>query len=244
MKLKDKKVIVTGASKNIGAGIALKFAKEGGTVLIHYNSDEKGALETKDRIDKAGGTSFILQGDLSTSAGVETFAGKAIDRIGGVDVLVNCAAGYDTSHFLKLKGDTMRSILSIGAVGSMELMQKVATSMITTDTKGSIINISSVSGFRAYPNRSAHGTAKAALNMLTQTAALDLGERGIRVNAICPGSVPYEGGGDYVTERIPLGRPGKPEDIANAALFLASDDASWITGHLMVVDGGHSLSLA
>ena len=107
-----------------------------------------------------------------------------------------------------------------------------------------MINISSISGIRASENRAAHSSTKAALNMLTKSCALDLGKYGIRVNAICPGAIPYSGGGEYKTKGQVIKRIGTAKDIANAASFLASDEASWVTGHTLVVDGGHSLSLS
>lgn len=241
MRLKNKKVIVTGASKNIGAGIAQRFAEEGAEVVLHYFKDEKGVIETKKKVGSAG---HILQGDFSTGNNVEDFVKKALKILGRIDVLVNCAADYDTSHFLELPRKRLDSLLSVGVISPVHLMQMVAKEMIKQEIKGSFVNISSISGLRTSANRCAHSTAKAALNMATKSAALDLGEYGIRANAICPGSVPYEGGGEYKDGGQVIKRTGTAEDIANAALFLASDEASWITGHIMVVDGGHTLSLS
>ncbi|GAB4232796.1 MAG: hypothetical protein Tsb0021_11560 [Chlamydiales bacterium] len=127
----------------------------------------------------------------------------------------------------------------------MLLTQMVARQMVEKKIKGSIINISSISGLRPYQNRAAHSTAKAALIMLTKSCTLELGKFNIRVNAIAPGSTPYDSSGEgFVTEGIPLVRTGTPKDQANAAaVFLASDDSSWMTGHTMVVDGGQSLCI-
>ncbi len=121
------------------------------------------------------------------------------------------------------------------------MTQLTAKDMIAHKKNGAIINISSISGLRPYPNRVAHSAAKAALNMLTKSTALELAPYGIRVNAIAPGGIPYEESTEPTAEN-PLGRYGRPDDIANAALFLAGDDSSWMTGQIMVIDGGHSLS--
>jgi len=243
VRLKNKKAIITGASKNIGAAIALKFAQEGADILLHYNNDKKGVIETENKIRQLGRKVSILQCDFSSNLNISNFITKAVEFLEGIDVLVNNAGAYDTSNFRELSHNTLQLLLSVGVISPMQIMQYVTNIMIDNNILGSIINISSVSGLRPYPNRTAHATAKAALNMLTKNSAIDLGKYGIRVNAICPGSIPYEGGREYVTKGIPLQRLGKPEDIANAAVFLASDESSWITGHLMVVDGGHSLSI-
>ncbi|MBX9976642.1 MAG: SDR family oxidoreductase, partial [Alphaproteobacteria bacterium] len=165
----------------------------------------------------------------------------AVSFLGGVDILVNNAGGYDTTAFVDLSPTTFDDVLCVSVRAPMILTQLAAKNMRTRNEKGAIVNISSISGLRPYPCRVAHSTAKAALNMLTQTTALELAPYGIRVNAICPGGVPYDAKDTYA-DMIPLGRDGKPEDIAKAALFLASDDASWMTGHIMVIDGGQGLS--
>lgn len=242
MRLKNKKAIVTGASRNIGAAIALKLAQEGADILLHYNSDVDGVNHLKDKIKKLGRKVSVLQCDFSSSSNIANFMSEGIELLEGIDVLVNNAAGFDTTKFLELSEQTLQSLLTIGLISPTQLMQYAAKSMIENGAPGSIINISSISGLHPYPNRTAHATAKAALNMLTKNSAIELGNFDIRVNAICPGVVPYDEGGTYMTEGIPLKRPGKPEDIANAAAFLASDESSWITGHLLVVDGGHSLA--
>lgn len=241
-KLSGKKAIITGASRNIGAEIALQFAKEGADVLLHYNSDKNGINYIKNKIEQLGRKAFILQADFSSQSSVKSFIDKAIDLLGSVDILVNNASEYDTSHILDLKIENFKSLLEVGLVAPSMLLKLAALNMIKNNNGGSIINISSISGLRTCKNRVAHSATKSGLNMMTKGAALDLGEYGIRVNAICPGPVPYDEGGEYMVENIPLVRAGKPQDIANAALFLASSDSSWVTGHTMVVDGGYSLA--
>ncbi len=239
MKLLGKKAIVTGANRNIGAEIARLFAEEGADVCISYRSDHTGAEEVREAIIKKGRRAKALHVDFSNESEIDSFFKNAVSFLGGVDILVNNAAGYDTSAFLDLPIETFKELLSIGVSAPMLMTQLAARHMIDHRQKGAIINISSISGLRVYANRVAHSTAKAALNMLTQNTAIGLAEYGIRVNAIAPGPVPYDIN-DAPAPEIPLGRYGKPEDIAKTALFLASDDSEWMTGQILVVDGGLS----
>lgn len=240
MKLSGKKAIITGANRNIGAAIALMFAEEGADVCISYRSDSNGAEQVQESIIRMGRRAKALYADFADEANIVSFFNDAVSFLGGVDILINNAAGYDTSAFLDLTTETFKELLAIGVSAPMLLTQLAARNMIERGQEGVVINISSISGLRVYENRVAHSTAKAALHMLTQNTAIGLAEHGIRVNAIAPGPVPYEPN-DLPVLEIPLGRYGKPDDIAKTALFLASDDSSWITGQIIVVDGGTSI---
>ena len=242
MKLLGKKAIVTGANRSIGRAIAIAFAQEGADVVISYRSDEKGAKQTVREIEQLGRLGKCFFADFSESKGVRQFFQQALDYLGHIDILVNNAGGYDTSPFLDLSIDKFESVLKISVSAPMLLTQLAAQNMIQESVAGRIINISSISGNRPYPNRAAHSTAKAALNMLTQATALELAQYNIRVNAIAPGVTPYEEDGAQDTFEIPLKRTGRPIDQASAALYLASDDSSWMTGQIMTIDGGQSLS--
>ncbi len=156
---------------------------------------------------------------------------------------MNNAAVYDTSAFLNLEVATYEHLLRVGVMAPMLLTQLTAKDMIAKSISGSIINVSSISGHRPYPNRVAHSSAKAALNMLTQSTALELAAFGIRVNGISPGATPYDGAAVDPSFRIPLQRGGTPEDQAAAALYLASLESSWMTGQMLTVDGGQSLTM-
>lgn len=155
---------------------------------------------------------------------------------------MNNAGGYDTSPFMDLTIDKFESVLKISLSAPMLLTQLAAQNMIQKGIAGAIVNISSISGNRPYPNRVAHSTAKAALNMLTQATALELVEYNIRVNAIAPGATPYEKNEFEENFEIPLKRPGTPTDYTAAAIYLASEQSSWMTGQIMIIDGGQSLS--
>jgi NAD(P)-dependent dehydrogenase (short-subunit alcohol dehydrogenase family) len=246
MKLEEKKAIVTGANRSIGKAIALLFAKEGAELVISYRSDKKGAEEVLDCIQKAGGNASALYADFSTHEGVEQFYRECIHVLGHVDILVNNAGGYNTLDFFELTTHDFEQLLQITLMTPFFLSQLVAKGMVQKQKKGNIINISSISGTRPTMNRVAHASGKAALNMLTQTMALELAQHGIRVNAIAPGYTPYEESSEFdsAIKDIPLGRVGLPSDQASTALFLATEESSWMTGQILTVDGGHSIALS
>ncbi len=245
MKLAGKKAIVTGANRSIGKAIALLFAKEGAELVISYRSDQKGAEEIVSCIEKAGGIASAFYADFSTQEGVKQFYTECIHVLGHVDVLVNNAGGYNTLGFFELTPHDFEQLLQVTLMTPFFLTQLVAKGMVEKQIKGNIINISSISGIRPTMNRVAHASGKAALNMLTQTTALELAQYGIRVNAIAPGYTPYENSEfDSAIKDIPLGRAGLPKDQASTALFLATDESAWMTGQILTVDGGHSIALS
>lgn len=244
MRLERKKAIVTGANRSIGRAIALLFAKEGAEVVISYRSDKKGAEEVVDCIQKAGGNARAIYADFSTCEGVSQFYSECLQVLGHVDILVNNAGGYNTLGFFELTPHDFEDLMQVTLMTPFFLSQLVAKGMVERQIKGSIINISSISGSRPTLDRVAHATGKAALNMLTQTMALELAQYGIRVNAIAPGYTPYESlEVDPAIQDIPLGRAGLPSDQASTALFLATEESSWTTGQILTVDGGHSVAL-
>lgn len=246
MRLAGKKVIVTGANRSIGKAIALLFAKEGAELVISFRSDQKGAEETINSIKKANRNASALYADFSTPEKVEQFYNECIDVLGHVDILVNNAGGYNTLSFFELTPNDFEQLLQVTLMTPFFLSQLVAKGMVEKQIKGNIINISSISGTRPTMNRVAHASGKAALNMLTQTMALELAQYGIRVNAIAPGYTPYEESSecDPAINDIPLGRAGLPSDQASTALFLATEESSWMTGQILTVDGGHSIALS
>lgn len=242
MKLLGKKAIVTGANRSIGRAIALAFAREGADVVISYRSDQKEANITIEMIKQLGRSGKCFFADFSCIENVSTFFDQALEYLGQVDILVNNAAAYDTTAFLDLEPIRFEELIKVGITAPMFLSQLSAKQMIAKKISGKIINISSISGNRPYPNRVAHSAAKAALNMLTQSMALELAQYGIRVNGIAPGMTSYEDTPVVENLSIPLRRVGIPLDHAQAAVFLVSEESSWMTGQMIIVDGGQSLS--
>ena len=242
MRFKDRVVVVTGSGSGIGRVMAQKFAAEGAKVaVIDWKGDK--AEEVAALI---GGTAHAFRADVSKGAEVKTMVKEVVSRLGPVDVLVNNAAIADGDDILKIDEPTWERDVSVVLKSVFLCSQAVLPSMI--DRRGGVIvNITSVNGLSALGNE-AYSAAKAGVINLTQGIAVRYGHHGIRCNAIAPGTIRTPiwqeriDRDPVVFERLvkwyPLGRVGEPEDIANAAMFLASDDAGWITGTVLTVDGG------
>lgn len=251
MEFKDKKIIITGANRSIGQKMALEFAEQGADIVISYHHDLPGAEATVQAIKAMGRDAWALQADFTHMENIASFAKAAIEYLGHVDILVNNAGTLCRESILDLAPEKMQQVFQINTVAPLYLLQLCARNMIQHNIKGVILNISSISGNMCFPKRTGYAASKAAMNKFTQNAALDLGEYGIRVNAIAPGVL--ETGMNEDTARtnpalwqerlndIPLKRAGTAADIANMALYLASDKANWITGKIFEVDGGHGL---
>ena len=242
MRFKDRVVVVTGSGSGIGRVMAQKFAAEGAKVaVIDWKGDK--AEEVAAEI---GGTAHAFRADVSKGAEVKTMVKEVASRLGPVDVLVNNAAIADGDDILKIDEPTWERDVSVVLKSVFLCSQAVLPSMI--DRRGGVIvNITSVNGLSALGNE-AYSAAKAGVINLTQGIAVRYGHHGIRCNSIAPGTIRTPiwqeriDRDPVVFERLvkwyPLGRVGEPEDIANAAMFLASDDAGWITGTVLTVDGG------
>ena len=242
MRFKDRVVVVTGSGSGIGRVMAQKFAAEGAKVaVIDWKGDK--AEEVAAEI---GGTAHAFRADVSKGAEVKTMVKEVASRLGPVDVLVNNAAIADGDDILKIDEPTWERDVSVVLKSVFLCSQAVLPSMIER-RGGVIVNITSVNGLSALGNE-AYSAAKAGVINLTQGIAVRYGHHGIRCNAIAPGTIRTPiwqeriDRDPVVFERLvkwyPLGRVGEPEDIANAAMFLASDDAAWITGTVLTVDGG------
>jgi len=239
MRLAGKVALVTGAGTGIGAAVARRFATEGASLVVTGRRREPLAAVA----EEAGAR--IVQGDVSDSAHVEEAVATAVGELGGLDVLVNNAG---------IGGRNWKRVLDVNLTGA-HAMAKTALPHLA-ERGGAIVNIASVSGFVAFAGGSAYTVSKAGLVMLTKNLALDYGPRGVRVNAVCPGWVRTEMGDESMDEvagaqgisrdeayalmarHVPLRREGRPEEIAAACLFLASDEATFVTGAALVVDGG------
>ena len=251
MEFENKKIIITGANRSMGQQMAIRFAEQGADVVISYRSDQSGAEETVKAIKAAGREGLAICADFSRTENVAAFADAAINHLGHVDVLINNAGILCRETVLELSPEKMQEVFQVNTIAPLYLLQLCAKNMVKENIQGSIINITSISGTICFPKRIGYAASKAAVNKITQNAALDLGEYGIRVNAISPGVV--AAGMNEHTARthpeiwqerlndIPLKRAGTPDDIAQMALFLASDKANWITGKVFEVDGGHVL---
>jgi NAD(P)-dependent dehydrogenase (short-subunit alcohol dehydrogenase family) len=251
-RLEGKVAIVTGAASGIGKGIALRFGREGAKVVVVTDRRVELGEQTAEEIRRAGGDALFVQGDVSSSADSERFVGAAVERYGRLDVLVQNATWQRHGPVVELAEEDWDRTLAVG-LKSIYLGAKYAIPRMRSVGGGSIVNISSVNGLAASPQLAAYNAVKGGINNLTRNMAIDYGRYNVRVNAIAPGHVVTEASRSGIhqdphqtwsfTDACPLGRVGSPDDIAGAALFLASDDAAWVTGEVLVVDGGMSIQV-
>lgn len=239
-----KTALVTGASRGIGAAIAKKMAARGFMVIINYGHSSAAAEEVKNQIEQAGGQAVLMQGDVSSGDDVDRMFKDIKKTWGRLDVLVNNAGINRDTLLVRMKEDQWDAVLSTD-LKSVFFTTKAAASLMMRQRSGSIINIASVVGITGNAGQANYAAAKAGVIGFTKSAAKELAARGIRVNAIAPGFIETdmtdaipEKIREGMLETIPLRRGGKAEDVANAVAFLASDDAGYITGQVLKVDGG------
>jgi meso-butanediol dehydrogenase / (S,S)-butanediol dehydrogenase / diacetyl reductase len=245
MRFQSRVVIITGSGSGLGRVLAHSFAGEGAAVVVADVVDQR-ATTVADEISEAGGSSLAQITDVTNAAGVEAMVGAARETFGSVDILVNNAAKATDADFLEVSEEAWDEDVAIALKGSFLCSQAVLGDM-TENRSGVIINISSVNAF-AYFGNEAYSAAKAGIVNLTRSLAVRYGPFGVRVNAIAPGTLRTPAWEerrqkdpdvfDRVAKWYPLGRIGEPEDVAGAALFLASDEAAWISGAVLPVDGG------
>ena len=242
--LKNKIALVTGAGRGIGRAIAIALAKEGAEVVINYNGSEERAKEVKQTIEENGGKASIYKCNVSDFAACEAIIIDIGKEYGDLDILVNNAGITKDGLIMKMKEEDFDSVLNVNLKGTFNTIRHSARQMLK-QRSGKIINISSVSGILGNVGQANYAASKAGVIGLTKTMARELGSRGITVNAIAPGFVDTEMTEvlseeirENACKQIILGRFGKPEDIANTAVFLASDKADYITGQVISVDGG------
>lgn len=247
MKLKDKVAIVTGASRGIGFAIASRFAAEGAKVVIIARARE-GVKEAVKKIKDQGGEAFGFQGDVTSKERTEEIVSQVLKEFGNIDVLVNNAGIYVGKAFWDEPLEFYERQFKVNVLGTVIPSQAVVPHMIKR-RRGKIINISSKAAICGEPGHAAYSASKGAVLSLTRGMAIELAPYHINVNAICPGptetailfSSMTKDQLEELKKYIPLGRYGKPEDIAAAALYLASDDSDWCTGQAISVDGGMSI---
>lgn len=242
-RVKNKIVLVTGASKGIGAEIAKEMAKEGAKVVVNFCKDKNGANAVVSSIIKNGGTALAIQADVTQEHEVIGLFEKINQQYGAIDAVVNNAGVYQFEP-LEMVAKKEFSRQFDNNVWSLFLCMQQSIKHFNP-AGGAIINIGSVASVKATPMTTLYSATKAAVDALTQTAAKELAGKNIRVNAILPGPTETEGNPvlgtameNFIVANTPLGRVGKPTDLSKLAVFLASEDATWITGQKIVVSGG------
>jgi NAD(P)-dependent dehydrogenase (short-subunit alcohol dehydrogenase family) len=246
-RLDGRTCIVTGASKGLGRAIALRMANEGCDVVVNYNTSVSEAAETAAMVEKANRRALLVKADVSRKADVELLSQRAIDTFGKVDVLVNNAGVFMVRPSLELTEDEWDRTIDVNLKGVFLCSTIIGKTMADRRT-GAIVNISSVVAFASFPNRAAYCAAKAGVVSLTKTLAIEWAEYNVRVNCVAPAYLETDriraevkaGTRDIspVVKRTPLKRLGYPSEVASVVAFLASDDASFVTGETAVADGG------
>ncbi len=245
-KLAGKVAVVTGASKGIGASIAGHLAAEGAAVVVNYASSKAGAEKVVADIAKKGGKAIAVQADLAKPTDIKRLFAEATRAFDRVDILVNNAGIYEFAPLEEITPENFHKQFDLNVLGLLLATQEAVKHF--GPAGGSIVNLSSVAATLAPPTAAVYSGTKAAVVAITRSLAQELGPRKIRVNAVNPGMVETEGTHSAgITEsdfrkqteaQTPLGRIGQPQDIAPAVVFLASDDASWITGETLYISGG------
>lgn len=243
----SKVAIVTGSSRGIGKACALRLAKEGMDVVINYNSNEEEAMKVVNAIKDMGCDAIAIKANMGNQKDVAAMFREAYKHFGHIDVLVNNAGVLDDAYLLMLNSDSLDRSLDINIKGYFYCCQQAALKMFKQKS-GKIVNVSSISSKLALAGQSVYSATKGAVNSMTATLAKELAPYGIQVNAVAPGfiatemidAIPEEKMQEYL-KNIPMGRLGKVEEIADTVAMLCSDASSYITGQVIVVDGGLSL---
>lgn len=250
MRLANRIALITGGSRGIGRGIALGYAREGADVLVHYNAHGERADEVVQLIRKMGRNAASLRTDLGSPGEIPAFIEKAWGVFGKIDILVNNAGIADFCDFFKLSFSQWRRVLTINLDSVMLCCQEIAQRMIKRGIHGKIINVSSVNGFQVERQHVDYNVSKAGLDMLTKSLAVEFGPFGINVNGLAPDIVKteivpeefWEKQGERFRNKTPIGRKAEVADCVGPAIFLASDEAIYIQGHTLVLDGGMTLT--
>lgn len=251
MSLQHKVAIVTGSARGIGRAIALRFAREGAGVAVVDLREAEGE-ETVRAIAEGGGEAMFVRCDVSDSQQVDDMVAAVLRRWQTIDILVNDAGICPFEEFLDMSESLWDQVLDINLKGYFLVSQAVARVMVEQGVRGRIIAVSSISAYFGGSHQAHYCASKAGINLLVKSMAISLGPYGITCNAVLPGTVETDinrdvladpAVRDYWAKRAPLGRLGRPEDIAGPVLFFASDDAAWCTGSMLVVDGGTSVNL-
>lgn len=239
--------IVTGGSRGIGRAVAVRLAKDGMNLVINYRGNSAAAEETERLCRELGAEVLLVQGDVSRAEDCEKLAAQAKEAFGRVDVLVNNAGITRDGLLARMTEEDFRAVLDVNLVGPWNMMKAVNRIMMK-QRYGRIVNLSSVTGLMGNMGQTNYAAAKAGILGMTKSYAREVASRGITVNAVAPGFIDTdmteamsEGAKDKIITGIPMGRTGKPEDVAEAVAFLASEQAGYITGAVLRVDGGMAM---
>ncbi|MEW6307790.1 MAG: 3-oxoacyl-[acyl-carrier-protein] reductase [Bacillota bacterium] len=247
MGLTERVALVTGASRGIGRAVAEALARAGAHVAVNYRSDATGAAEVAATVESLGRRSLVVQADVADPAAVQAMVDGTVEALGGIDILVNNAGVIRDGLLVRMRPEDWDRVIAIDLTGAY-LCARAAARHMLRKRFGRIINVSSVVAVTGNPGQANYCAAKAGLLGLTKALALELASRQVTVNAVAPGFIDTEmtaalGLAGQVAARVPLGRVGTPEDVAQAIVFLASPGAEYITGQTLLVDGGLSLGL-
>ena len=243
-KMQGKRVLITGAGTGIGREVALEFAREGAAVALHYAHSADGAESAVAEIEGTGGQAAAFKADFTDVNAVKQLANQAVEFLGGLDVLINNAGITMNLPFEDVTPEQFDTLYNVNIRAQFFLTQATLRQLI--ESQGIVINLTSIHAFEAYPEHSVYAGTKGAIVAYTRELAIELAVKGVRVNAIAPGAVEVENHYKVVPdydpkangEMIPCGFEGVPLDIARVAVFLASDDARYIVGQTLIVDGG------
>lgn len=245
-KLMGKVALVTGGSKGIGASIAEHLAEEGASVVVNYSTSKEGADRIVQSIERSGGKAIAVQANMTHQKDIQHLFSETKKNFGKLDILINNAGIYEFAPLEEITAVHFYKHFDLNVLGLLLACQEAVKYF--DPAGGSIVNISSIASMSWASNAAVYSATKAAVDSITRTLGCELGPRKIRVNAINPGVIETEGTkaaglieSDFrkkIEERTPLGRIGVPKDVAKAAVFLASDDAGWITGETLVITGG------
>ncbi len=245
--LQGKCAVITGASRGIGREIALQFAKEGANIVLNYRSSEEEALELKKELDKLGSNTLIIKADVSNFDEAENLIKEAKNTFGKVDILVNNAGITKDTLLIRMKEEDFDKVIEVNLKGAFNCLRAVSPIMIR-QKEGKIINMSSVVGVVGNAGQVNYSASKAGVIGMTKSLAREIGSKNINVNAIAPGFIDTdmtrvlsEDQKKNIISGVPLKRLGQVEDIANLAVFLASDKSNYITGQVIHVDGGMAM---
>lgn len=247
MSLKDKTAIVTGGSRGIGEAVALKLAQQGANIAIVYIGDKSEAENAKSKIEELGVKVELYYSDVSDFKASEEVIKKIIEDFGGVDILVNNAGIVRDGLVLSMKENDFDSVINVNLKGTFNMIKNIY-SYFMRKRKGRIVNVASVVGINGNAGQANYASSKAGVIGLTKSVAKELAGRGVTCNAVAPGYIETDMTNalsdkvkDSIAAAIPMKRRGMPQDVANAIAFLVSDDASYITGEVIRVDGGMAM---